>query len=86
MHQLLPCPFCGCTDIKMWNGKGTQAELYCNECGCNRGVQVSDLLSHEERYKDENSFNMKTLRFPQHVVEKAIQHLVKEWNTRKCPS
>lgn len=79
---LLPCRKCGSTDVDMWHGQGTQADLVCNECGQSEDVQVSDLLEYEERYAPGNEFSMKTLSYPLHVVEKTKQHLIEEWNKR----
>lgn len=79
---LLSCRKCGSTDIEMWHGQGTQADLCCNECGQSEDVQVSDLLEYEERYAPGNEFNMETLSYPPSIVDKAKRYLIEEWNKR----
>lgn len=87
----LPCRKCGSGDIDHWDGKGTQAEMNCNECGSGESVQVSDLLTYKERYFNRtceiylggtSDFNYKTLTYPEWVVQRAKNELIKKWNTR----
>lgn len=80
--ELLPCRKCGSTNISLWDGLGTQAEMSCEECGEEEGIQVTDILSYEERFAPGNEFSMEKLSYPQSIVEKAKKELVKEWNTR----
>jgi len=81
-ERLLPCRKCGSTDIGMWDGRGTQAEMSCNDCGESDGLQVSDLLDYDVRYAPGNEFSMETLSYPPNIVELARDALIKEWNTR----
>lgn len=82
LKKLLPCRKCGESDYDMWDGKGTQASLYCNGCGQSEEIQVSDLFEYEERYGGNFDFNMETLSYPPHAVERCKLALIKEWNTR----
>lgn len=78
MSELLPCPFCGSTDIQLWSGFGTQAEIECSECCCGRYVQVADLFESDER----PAFNDDTCRYPDDAVARVNAHLIEEWNRR----
>ena len=82
MKELLPCRKCGASDFDLWNGLGTQAEMYCNQCGEDESIQVSDLFEYEERYSGNFDFNMETLSYPQHAIDRANAALIEEWNTR----
>lgn len=76
--KLLPCPFDGSNDIIMWGGYGTQAEVYCKECGVEKSVQVSDLFEYYERPE----FDMHTASYSEDVVKKVKIYLAEVWNTR----
>ena len=76
--ELKPCRKCGGTDVDWWDGRGTQASLYCNGCGQEEGVQVVDLFDQDER----PDFDDKALSYPPHAVKRANEHLAQEWNTR----
>src|SRR5258708_21123427 len=75
---LLPCPFCGGHDLALWDGFGTQADLFCNDCSCERNVQVVDLFEQQER----PTFDNVTCRYPAAAIERVNKHLISEWNTR----
>lgn len=77
-ETLRPCPFCGGTEISVWTGFGTQAEIMCEDCCCERAVQVVDLFESDERPK----FDEKTCRYPDDAIERVNYHLIREWNTR----
>jgi hypothetical protein len=62
----------------MWDGVGTQADLYCNGCGQSEGLQVVDLFEQEDR----PDLDDKTWRYPPDVVEIAKATLIEEWNKR----
>jgi hypothetical protein len=51
-NDMLSCPFCG--EIpSLPDGDGTQYEIVC-ECGMAQScVQISDLMTHEERAADQ---------------------------------
>lgn len=76
--ELKPCRKCGVLDFELWDGRGTQAYLICNECGQEEGVQVVDLFDQDER----PAWDDKLLCYPPHAVKRANEHLVEEWNTR----
>ena len=78
-ERLKACPFCASTDIKLWEGLGTQADITCQDCGCERGVQVIDLLEPNEERPE---FNMRTHRYPDWLIARADQDLTEQWNTR----
>lgn len=80
--EILPCRKCGSNDVDEWDGRGTQAEMLCKECGSEEGVQVSDILEQAERFAPENSFDMNSLRYPENIIAKAKAELVREWNRR----
>lgn len=77
LDGMLPCRKCGSVDAD-FDAHGTQASLYCNECGQEEGVQIVDLFEQDER----PTFDEKTLWYPPHAIERAKQHLIAEWNTR----
>jgi hypothetical protein len=77
--ELKPCRKCGGTDVSWWDGRGTQAHLYCNDCGQEEGVQVIDLFEGEA--KDRPLLDA-AFCYPADLVTKAKAHLVAEWNTR----
>lgn len=81
-NSLLPCRKCGESDYDMWGGRGTQAEMSCNSCGQSESIQVSDLFEYEERFGGNFDFDMNTLRYPEHAVDRAKKALIEEWNTR----
>jgi hypothetical protein len=78
-QRLLPCPFCGSDNIQLWGGFGTQADIECSECCCGRYVQVVDLVEDGE---ERPSFDEKTCKYPDWLIERANKHLTEEWNTR----
>jgi hypothetical protein len=78
--ELLPCPFCGAAP-EFPDGSGTVIEIECPDCGCaSAGVQVCDCMTTAERFA--HSFDMKTLRYPQEFVDRAITEAAHLWNTR----
>jgi hypothetical protein len=83
---ILPCRKCGAYDPVFWEGKGTQADLCCKECGEEENIQVTDILTYEERYSGNADFNHNTLKYPQWVIDKVNEELVKEWNARYTPT
>ena len=77
-EELLGCPFCGEVP-ELPDGNGTQYELYC-DCGmaCST-VQISDLMTREER-NEPNVFD--GLRYKEAYVNRARQVVISQWNTR----
>ncbi len=77
MLKLLPCPFCG-TVPTLPNGKGTQYEMYC-DCGMAMStVQISDLMTIDEREHGWGGYQMYKPEF----VERAKLYVIGKWNTR----
>lgn len=77
MSSLLPCPFCGCVPA-FPNGDGTQYEIEC-DCGMAHScVQISDLMTMEERCSDDFSH----YRYGEEYVERAKLEALKNWNVR----
>lgn len=72
--KLKPCPF-GCKSKIVALAIGTQAEIFCDDCGCIRGFQISD------KFPDAD-FDMTTCCYSLDVREKCIKMLVDMWNTR----
>jgi hypothetical protein len=74
---LLFCPFCG--EIPSFpHGLGTQYDIEC-DCGmASSSVQISDLMTIEERMSD--PFN--DYKYKPEYVERAKLEAIKKWNTR----
>ena len=78
MSELLPCPFCGETPAYP-DGFGTQYEIEC-ECGmATCSVQISDLMTIEERIAD----NFTDYRYGEKYIERAKNEATKNWNKRQ---
>jgi hypothetical protein len=77
MSELLPCPFCGSTSISEWAGYGTQADIVCDDCGCERAIQVRDAPGCKESEWDDKSY-----RFDDPTVARVNEYLRREWNER----
>lgn len=77
-EDLLGCPFCGEVP-ELPDGNGTQYEIYC-DCGqANSCVQISDLLTVEQR-NEPDAFT--DIRYKEEYIEVAKQYTIKQWNTR----
>lgn len=77
--ELKPCPFCG--EIpELPDGRGSQYEIYC-ECGhAMSGVQISDLMTIEERMPE--NLDPPDYRYSQIYIDRAKEEAIKAWNTR----
>ena len=77
MSDLLCCPFCG--EIpELPNGDGTQYEI---ECGCGMAhsvIQISDLMTIEERIDDK----FIDYRYGEIYIDRAKNEAIKNWNKR----
>ena len=79
MSQLKPCPFCGETP-ELPDGFGSQYEIECN-CGMARScVQISDLMTIDER-SEPDAFETK-YRFQEKYIDRAKNEAILNWNTR----
>lgn len=78
-QQLLPCPFCGSDSIVLWDGFGTQADIVCEECGCERSAQVRDVVGVHELFDEESC------RFSDSAIDRVNEYLINEWNSRLSP-
>ena len=78
-EELKPCPFCG--EIpELPDGSGTQYEIYC-DCGkAMSGVQISDLMTTDERMKE--IMAPPKYRYSQGIIDRARDEAIKAWNTR----
>lgn len=78
MEKLKPCPFCG--EIpRLPSGLGTQYEIEC-DCGkAMSSVQISDLMTVEERQSDEFVDH----RYQEIFVDRAQDKAINNWNDRK---
>jgi len=75
--KLMPCPFCGQIP-KFPSGDGTQYEIEC-ECGMsNSSVQISDLMTIEERIND----GFANFRYGEEYILRAKNVAAICWNTR----
>lgn len=75
--KLLSCPFCG--EVPEYpSGDGTQYEL---ECGCgmvSAGVQISDLMTIEERMDEKFT----DYRYEEVYIHRARKEATEKWNQR----
>ncbi len=77
MVTLKHCPFCGAIP-KLPDGDGTQYDIEC-DCGhASSGVQISDLMTIEERQADD----FENYRYQQVYIDRARQEAIKNWNNR----
>jgi hypothetical protein len=76
--ELKPCPFCG-ERPKLPHGSGTQYEIEC-DCGMAQScVQISDLMTLEER---QSGWDDKEMRYADQYVERAKNEAISTWNRR----
>lgn len=77
---MIECPFCGEVP-PLPHGDGTQYEIEC-DCGMARScVQISDLMTYEERQSDD----FVNWRYAEKYVERAKLYCITKWNTRFTP-
>lgn len=74
---ILPCPFCG-EMPELPDGIGTQYDIEC-DCGKSKScVQISDLMTIEERVEDE----FIEYRYGEEYINRAKNFTIEEWNKR----
>ncbi|GJN50800.1 Lar family restriction alleviation protein [Pseudomonas tohonis] len=80
-EELKPCPFCGeVPDLP--SGDGTQYEIECGACGgAMVSVQISTLMTHEERSSDPFT----DYRYAEQFIQRAKTEAIELWNTRATP-
>lgn len=80
MKTLKPCPFCGTVPV-LPDGFGTQFEIECDHC-CMAicSVQISDLMTIEERVAD--PFSNERCSYKKTYVDRAMNEAIDRWNTR----
>lgn len=66
---LLPCPFCGSTDVTLGNTHTAYYHVVCNNCNC-------------EMPGEGNGSGFKTISECASAHEEAINSAIKEWNIR----
>ncbi|WCD79189.1 Lar family restriction alleviation protein [Pseudomonas sp. TUM22785] len=80
-EELKPCPFCGETP-DLPSGDGTYYVIECRECGgAVVGIQISDLMTIEERQSDPFT----DYRYAEQFIERAKAKAAERWNTRATP-
>lgn len=80
-EELKPCPFCGETP-DLPSGDGTYYVIECGECGgAVVGIQISDLMTIEERQSDP----VTDYRYAEQFIERAKAKATELWNTRATP-
>lgn len=78
--ELLPCPFD--SNPAEYEHYGTCAKLQCTECACGPDIQISDLMTIEERQAMTFDINAKNYGYPNDVIERVKAELFSRWNTR----
>ncbi|BCD88016.1 hypothetical protein PSm6_44230 [Pseudomonas solani] len=80
-EELKPCPFCGETP-DLPSGDGTYYVIECGKCGwAVVGVQISDLMTIDERQADPFTEN----RYAEQFIERAKAQATELWGRRATP-
>ena len=80
--ELLPCPFCG--EIPSFpHGRGSQYVIECDNCGqASASVQISDLMTMEERMACDDFSDANNWSYPTQYIERAKIKAIEYWNHR----
>lgn len=80
MPELLPCPFDAGQPV--YDHYGTCASLKCPECDCGPDIQISDVMTIEERLAMTFSTDAPNFGYPASIIERLNNELFRRWNTR----
>jgi len=80
---LKPCPFDG--TLPEFDHYGTFYSLTCPVCACGPDIQISDLMTMDERMAMTFDINAQNYGYPKDVVLRVAEELVTRWNTRYTP-
>ncbi len=80
-NELKPCRKCGELDYEFLEGKGTQADLVCNNCGMEETVQVCDVFDYGDPRRHA-PFIDKEYNNSKEIIDAVNEFLIREWNTR----
>ncbi len=79
MTELKPCPFCGEVP-ELPDGRGSQYEIWC-DCGQAMScIQISDLMTIEERMPEKLA--PPEYKYSQVYVDRARDEAIEAWNKR----
>lgn len=80
MSALKFCPFCG--DVADFYPDGTCYGIHCSACGVGYDIQISDILSSEQKKSAIFNFNIYEDGYDPETILIAKRYLLNLWNTR----